>query len=120
MKAAVSAIFLSLALVACDREDPSGSKGSASAPAAANSESAPPAAKPVTDPQEFKVGEEEPAVGEPTPGERLDHAIEKTEHGLETAKEKTEEGLRKAAEATGGGLRRLGEAIEKKADEKSR
>jgi len=118
MKAAVPAIFLSLALVACDREDPSGSNGSASAPA--TPETAPPLAKPVIEPQEFKVGEEEPAVGEPTPGERLDNAIEKTEHGLETAKEKTEEGLRKAAEATGGGLRRLGEAIEKKADEKSR
>ena len=120
MKAAVSAIFLSLALVACDRKDPGDSSGTAAAPSAAATEAPAPVAKPVAEPQEFKVGEEEPALGEPTPGERLDHAIEKTGEGLDTAKEKTEEGLRKAAEATGSGLRRLGEAIEKKADEKSR
>lgn len=120
MKATIPAIFLSLALVACDREDPANSGATTPAPSATTVGSPPPAATPVADPEEFKVGEEEPALGEPTPGERLDHAIEKTGEGLETAKEKTEEGLRKAAEATGGGLRRLGEAIERKADEKSR
>lgn len=120
MKSAVPAIFISLALVACDRDDSSSSGGSAAPPSASIGESPAPAAKPVEELPEFKVGEEEPSLGEPTPGERLDHAIEKTHEGLDTAKEKTEEGLRKAAEATGGGLRRLGEAIEKKAEEKSR
>ena len=120
MKAAVSAILLSLTLVACDRNESTGSGGGDPASSPVATEPAPPVAKPVTELQEFKVGEEEPAAGEPTPGERLDHAIEKTGEGLETAKEKTEDGLRKAAEATGGGIRRLGEAIERKADEKSR
>lgn len=120
MKAVIPAIFLTLALAACDRKDPSGPGETVPAEPATAPGSSPPAAEAVAVPQEFKVGEEEPAAGDPTPGERLDHAIERTNEGLETAKEKTEEGLRKAAEATGGGIRRLGEAIERKADEKSR
>lgn len=120
MKSTLPTIFIGLALVACDRKDPDTTGGSIPAPTATAADAPAPAAQPVEELPEFKVGEEEPALGEPTPGERLDSAIEKTEQGLETAKDKTEEGLRKAAEATGGGLRRLGEAIERKAEEKSR
>lgn len=71
----------------------------------------------VVEEKEFKIAEEEPSDLEPspTPGQRLDHAIEKTEEGIGTAAEKTEEGLRKAAEKTGNFLQRAGEAIEKKA-----
>ncbi len=73
-----------------------------------------PAAIPVNE-DAFKIGEEEPAENapSPTPGQRLDHAIEKTEQGLGTAAEKTEGGLRKAAEKTGQFLQRAGEKIEK-------
>ena len=97
------------AFASCKKEEPV-----SAAPEA--TESAPaPAAVPVKEEEEFKIGEEEPAENapSPTPGQRLDHAIEKTEQGLGTAKEKTEEGLRKAAEKTGGFLKRTGEKIEK-------
>lgn len=58
-----------------------------------------------------------------TPGEHLDHALqktgeglqtagEKTEHGLKVAREKTEAGIDKAAEKTGEFLKRVGEKIE--------
>ena len=58
-----------------------------------------------------------------TPGEHLDHALqktgeglqtagEKTEHGINVAREKTEEGVQKAAEKTGDFLKRMGEKIE--------
>ena len=99
-----------IALVSCEKEETV-----SSAPEASQSTTPPPAAVPVTEPEEFKVGEEEPAENAPapTPGQRLDHAIEKTEQGLGTAKETTEEGLRKAAEKTGGFLKRTGEKIEK-------
>lgn len=87
----------------------------------ARTDSTPPHAVRVTELEEFKVAEEEPATPEatlspaPTPGQRLDHAIEKTEEGLDRAKDKTEEGLRKAAGKTGDFLQRTGEAIERKA-----
>lgn len=99
-----------LAVVSCEKEAPV-----SSTPETPVAESTPPTAVPVTEQEEFKVGEEEPAENtpSPTPGQRLDHAIEKTEQGLGTAKEKTEEGLRKAAEKTGGFLKRTGEKIEK-------
>lgn len=78
--------------------------------------------------------EDEPEEDSPTPGERLDSAIEATGDGLkvagektkegvgvalektggalETASEKTEEGLRKAGDATGRFLQRVGEKLE--------
>lgn len=91
----------------------------------------PPVAVPV---ESEETLEEEPDLSSPTPGERLDGAIEATEDGLkvagektkqgvgvalektggalETAGEKTEEGLRKAGDATGRFLKRVGEKIE--------
>ena len=105
-------------MVSCDREDRSRSIAKDAVPSPEIIEPAPPAAVRVTEPEEFKVAEEEPGnpdAPSPTPGQRLDHAIEKTEQGLGTAKEKTEEGLRKAAENTGNFLQRAGETIERKA-----
>jgi len=110
---AIAALFS----VSCDRNEGTGGAG-AGQPPAEIVEPAPPAAVPVTEPEEFKVAEEEPGTLEapaPTPGQRLDHAIDKTGEGLETARDKTEEGLRKAAEKTGGFLQRAGETIERKA-----
>lgn len=63
----------------------------------------------------------------PTPGERLDRAIEatgrglqtageKTEQGVETAVEKTEHGVRTATEKTGQFLKKVGEKIERAAE----
>ncbi len=116
MKKFVVAALLCTVISACDHDKSiaNNETDSPAAPAVEITEPAPPAAVPVTDPAEFKVAEEEPGTIEiiepaPTPGQRLDHGIEKTEHGL-----------RKAAEATGGALRRVGEAIERKADEQSR
>lgn len=117
------------ALVSCERKTGATDSSDQQIPSSEIAEPAPPAASPVTQPEDFKVAEEEPGNPEspsPTPGQRLDHAIEKTQEGLETAKEKTqdgletakektEEGLRKAAEKTGGFLQRTGEAIERKA-----
>jgi len=109
---AIAALFS----VSCDRNEGTGAAGNGQPPAEIV-EPAPPAAVPVTEPEEFKVAEEEPGTLEPapTPGQRLDHAIDKTGEGLETARDKTEEGLRKAAEKTGGFLQRAGETIERKA-----
>lgn len=112
------AVIAGCCLVSCDREEPSPSAAKDPVPSSETVESAPPAAVPVTEPGDFKVAEEEPGnpdAPSPTPGERLDHAIEKTEQGLGTAKDKTEEGLRKAAEKTGNFLQRTGETIERKA-----
>jgi len=64
-----------------------------------------------------------PAETSKTPGQHLDHALqktgegiqtagEKTEHGLKVAREKTEAGIDKAAEKTGEFLKRVGEKIE--------
>ncbi len=80
---------------------------------------APPVAIPVEDqsPDEEEPSAPDTDVVHPTPGERLDHAIEKTEQGVRTAAEKTEEGLRKAAEKTGGALQKAGEKIQQKANE---
>lgn len=110
-----SAVLLSaicLAVVSCEKKEPVVSESQETVVV-----ETPPAAVVVEDEKEFKIAEEEPADLEPspTPGQRLDHAIEKTEQGIDTAKEKTEEGLRKAAEKTGNFLQRAGEAIEKKA-----
>ena len=79
----------------------------------------PPVAIPVEDqsPDEEEPSAPDTDVVQPTPGERLDHAIDKTEQGVRTAAEKTEEGLRKAAEKTGGALQRVGETIQRKAEE---
>lgn len=79
----------------------------------------PPVAIPVEDqsPDEEEPSAPDTDLVQPTPGQRLDHAIEKTEQGVRTAAEKTEEGLRKAAEKTGGALQRVGETIQKKAEE---
>ena len=114
-----AAALLGFCLSSCDRDTSiakDSKESSEAATVAEIQEQRPPAATPVIDPQDFKVAEEEPGnEPEPTIGQRLDHAIDKTADGLETAKEKTEEGLRKAAGATGGALRRTGEAIEKKA-----
>jgi len=79
----------------------------------------PPAAIPVEDqsPDEEEPSAPDTDVVSPTPGERLDRVIDKTEQGVKTAAEKTEQGLRKAAEKTGGALQKAGEAIQKKADE---
>lgn len=105
-------------LASCDREKSTTEvPETAPVPSSEVVEIRPPAAIPVTEPEDFKVAEEEPGTaGEviiveptPTPGQRLDHAIDKTD-----------EGLRRAAEKTGGALRRVGEAIERKADEQSR
>lgn len=63
-----------------------------------------------------EVPDDLPDEDEPTPGERLDHAIEKTGEGLQKAGEKTEEGLRKAGAKTGDALQRLGEKIERAAE----
>ncbi|OYV01145.1 MAG: hypothetical protein CFE26_23220, partial [Verrucomicrobiales bacterium VVV1] len=89
----------------------------------------PPVAIPVEDqsPDEEEPSAPDTDLVQPTPGQRLDHAIEKTgqalqtagektEQGVRTAAEKTEEGLRKAAEKTGGALQRVGETIQKKAE----
>lgn len=79
----------------------------------------PPVAIPVEDqsPDEEEPSAPDTDLVQPTPGQRLDHAIEKTEQGVRTAAEKTEEGLRKAAEKTGGALQRVGETIQRKAEE---
>lgn len=81
----------------------------------------PPLAIPVEDQspdeEEPSAPDTDPELVRPTAGERLDHAINKTEQGVRTAAEKTEQGLRKAAEKTGGALQRVGEAIQKKANE---
>lgn len=120
MKASVSTavvVLAALSAVSCDRKEETGAAGS-TPPASEIVEPAPPSAIPVTEPEDFKVAEEEPGSPDapsPTPGQRLDNAIEKTEEGLETARDKTEEGLRKAAEKTGGFLQRAGETIERKA-----
>ncbi|WAC18985.1 hypothetical protein OVA24_17285 [Luteolibacter sp. SL250] len=120
MKASVcsaAVVLAALSAVSCDRKEEPGSAGSPP-PASEIVEPAPPSAVPVTQPEDFKVAEEEPGSPDapsPTPGQRLDNAIEKTEEGLETARDKTEEGLRKAAEKTGGFLQRAGETIERKA-----
>jgi len=116
MKRLLVGIFVPLLFVACNREEPVQVETSSITAA----EPPPPTAIPVTPAEEYGVAEEEPTAPEievapvveppaPTPGERLDHGIQKTE-----------EGLRKAAEATGSGLRRLGETIERKAEEQSR
>jgi hypothetical protein len=123
-KSLLAAASVCVCLASCDR-DKSIAGDPHDVPAAASEidDTPPPVATRVIEPEEFKVAEEEPGsaeIVEPTPGQRLDHAIEKTEEGLGTAKEKTEEGLRRAAGATGGALRRAGDAIERKADEKSR
>ncbi|MCW1883505.1 hypothetical protein OKA04_02120 [Luteolibacter flavescens] len=58
-----------------------------------------------------------------TPGQHLDHALQKTgeglqtagehtEHGIKVAREKTEAGINTAAEKTGEFLQRVGERIE--------
>jgi hypothetical protein len=99
-----------LVVVSCEKE-----QETPVSPAPESVEATPaPAAVPVKE-DEFKIGEEEPAENTPapTPGQRLDQAIEKTEEGIGTAKEKTEEGIRKAAEKTGQFLQRAGEKIEK-------
>lgn len=90
----------------------------------------PPIAIPVEDqsPDEEEPSAPDTDLVQPTPGQRLDHAIEKTgqalqtagqktEQGVRTAAEKTEEGLRKAAEKTGGAIQRVGETIQRKAEE---
>jgi predicted small secreted protein len=64
---------------------------------------APPAEEAMPDEEEPSVPDSE--VAAPTPGQRLDHALEKTE-----------EGVRKAIEKTGEALQRAGEAIERKAE----
>ena len=83
--------------------------------------SLPPQAIPIEDQspdeEEPSAPDTDPAMVQPTPGERLDHAIDKTEQGVRTAAEKTEEGVRKAAEKTGGVLQRVGETIQRKAEE---
>jgi hypothetical protein len=116
--ASVAAVTIAaLGVLSCEKKEDPAATGS-TPPASEIVEPAPPSAVPVTQPEDFKVAEEEPGVvvtPSPTPGQRLDNAIEKTEDGLETAKEKTEEGLRKAAEKTGGFLQRAGETIERKA-----
>lgn len=89
-----------------------------------------PSAIPVEDqsPDEEEPSAPDTDVVPPTPGQRLDQAIEKTgealqnagektEQGVRTAAEKTREGLRKAAEKTGGALQKAGEKIQQKADE---
>jgi hypothetical protein len=119
-KSALLAACVCAVLASCDRDQSTTEvPETAPVPSSEAVETRPPAAIPVTEPEDFKVAEEEPGTaGEviiveptpaPTPGQRLDHAIEKTD-----------EGLRKAAEKTGGALRRVGEAIEQKADEQSR
>ena len=90
----------------------------------------PPVAIPVEDqsPDEEEPSAPDTDLVQPTPGQRLDHAIEKTgqalqtagqktEQGVKTAAEKNEQGLRKAAEKTGGFLQKAGETIQKKAEE---
>jgi hypothetical protein len=79
-------------------------------------------------PRAVEVVEEEVVVAEPapatpkTPGQHLDHALQKTGEGIQTAGEKTEEGIRiakekteagleSAAEKTGKFLKRVGEEI---------
>jgi hypothetical protein len=117
MKRLFLGILVPFLVVACDRKEPT----QVETPAVTVTEPPPPTAVPVTPAEAYGVAEEEPTnapeieevpVTEPpapTPGERLDHGLQKTE-----------EGLRKAAEATGAGLRRLGETIERKAEEQSR
>jgi hypothetical protein len=117
-KSLVIAGLMGLCLASCDRDKSiAADPAHTSAPAIEVVEPRPPAAIPVAEPQEFKIGEEEPGnlEAEPTPGQRLDHAIEKTQQGVETGVEKTEEGVRKGAGATGRTLQRVGEAIERKA-----
>jgi hypothetical protein len=77
----------------------------------------PPAALPATDPGSFQIGEEEPGNldNEPTPGQRLDAALEKARGHADAAAGKTEEGVRKGMEATGRAFQRVGEKIEKAA-----
>ena len=113
-KSIVATAALCACLASCDRDSSTASdpKDSSLAPASEIAEPRPPAAIRVTEPEEFKVAEEEPGTPEaiePTAGQRLDHAIDQTE-----------EGLRKAAEATGRSLQKAGQTIERKADEKSR
>jgi len=119
MKTSASIVSLAaaLCLASCEKKEEAPAAGQP-LPSSEIAEPTPPAAIPVTEPADFKVAEEEPGNLEepsPTPGQRLDHAIEKTEQGLETARDKTEEGVRKAAEKTGNFLQRAGETIERKA-----
>jgi hypothetical protein len=118
--ASAAAALACVCLASCDRDkSPAKSSASSTPPPASEVviEPRPPIAPRVTAPEDFKVAEEEPGTPEvivveppaPTPGQRLDHAIEKTQ-----------DGVRRAAEATGRGLQRAGDAIERKADEKSR
>lgn len=121
---------LALLLVSCGKKETPTEPTAPAAPVAVTPAPAPEKAAPVevaTPPVAIPVedqspDEEEPSAPDtdlvqPTPGQRLDHAIEKTEQGVRTAAEKTEEGLRKAAEKTGGALQRVGEKIQQKAEE---
>ncbi len=108
-KPLAAAALLGLCLVSCDRKESPPPPPPETAPPAAETavvEPVPPALPVAEPPQDFKIGEEEPGNYEPspTPGQRLDHAIQKTE-----------EGILKGAAATGEALRKTGEAIERKA-----
>ena len=119
-------------IVSCDKEEPPKAEVVVEPAAEAAPATPPPAAGIPVEAETEEI--EEPEEDAPTPGERLDGAIEKTGDGLkvagektkegvgvalektggalETAGEKTEEGLRKAGDATGRWLKRVGEKIE--------
>lgn len=132
-------VFASL-LVSCKKKETAiefvPKPAATAAPHPANEKAAPvevvtpPVAIPVEDqsPDEEEPSAPDTDLVQPTPGQRLDNAIEKTgqalqtagqktEQGVKTAAEKAEQGLRKAAGKTGAFLQKAGETIQKKAED---
>ncbi|QJE98673.1 hypothetical protein [Luteolibacter luteus] len=144
MRSSILLIPLVMTVASCDRENSKPPKAvavpeNAITPGEVVVSEEPPVALPVDEDEVVDVdGEEAPELPDPaasrTPGEHLDHALQKTGEGLQTAgektqeaaiiteertkegirtaREKTETGLRKAADATGNFLKRAGEKIE--------
>ena len=107
MKKSILLIPLAVALASCDRESSAPPKAVAVPESDATAPAPEPMAVPPVAVPPPAVAAEEPVVPEPapeTPGEHLDHALQKT-------------GLRKAADATGNFLKRAGEKIEDAAEE---
>ena len=125
-----SALFVGFLVVGCEKQE---APKATIVPEEEVAEMPPVEAEP-TPMLEAPVADGEVAESRPTPGERLDRAIEatgrglqtagektaegvgtaaeKTEEALHTAGEKTEEGVKKAADATGKFLKKVGEKIE--------
>ncbi len=133
MKAAVSVLPFIFVLASCDKESTAETPKAVEVNEEVTVVVPAPTAEAIEDAAEEaeEMAEDAAAALDPnrpqTPGEHLDHALqktgeglqtagEKTEEGLKTAKEKTEAGLEKAAEKTGEFIKRVGERIEEQAE----